>query len=208
MTPKPGRNPNPRQNQPSARQQRRLGMPGVGAPTPAARCTPAQEAALRAAWATLPKMECAGLCRDTCTSIRMTSPEHALTERHDITIPDRTHRDGAATCEALTMFGQCYVYDDRPTICRLWGLVKSLPCNFGCRPEGGLLSDAEGFEVLAQVYEIAGEDPNGVARLRANFTNPEAAAEFSRTARSFITGEYDRQQAARRLLGEPPTPLE
>lgn len=180
-------------------------MPGVGAP-PAARCSPGQEAALRAVWAKLPRIECAGMCWDTCTSIRMTTPEHALTERHGVTIPDRTHRDGVPVCEALTMFRQCAVYDDRPTICRLWGLVESLPCNFGCRPEGGLLPDAEGFEVLAEVHEIAGEDPNRVAQLRANFATPEAAAEFSRLARTYLRGDHDREVARRRLLGEVPNP--
>lgn len=190
----------------SSRQLRRLGMPGVGAPP--ARITVTQEKAIRAAWAKLPRIECAGLCRDTCTSIRMTTPEHALTERHGIRIPDRTHRDGIATCEALTMFGQCAVYDDRPTIYRLWGLVESMPCTYGCRPEGGLLTDKQGFGVLADVYEAAGEDPNRVALLRSRFDTPEGAAATSKLMREHVTGEYDNRMAARRLLGEVPHPLE
>lgn len=207
MTPKHPQRRRPAQPTATTRQLRRAGAEDLyQIAAPPARITPSQEAALRAAWAKLPTIECRGLCHDTCTSIRMTTPEHALTERAGVAIPDRTHRDGTAVCEALTMFGQCFVYDNRPTICRLWGLVEALPCSYGCRPEGGLLSDAEGFGVLAEVYEIAGEDPNHTARLRERFATPERAAETSRFMRDMVTGAYDRDQAARRLLGQPPTP--
>jgi len=43
-------------------------------------------------------------------------------------------------------------------ICRLWGLVASMPCPYGCRPEGGLLPDSEGARLLLEAEGIGGSD--------------------------------------------------
>lgn len=158
------------------RRKRRTATPPPGLRTG---CTPEQAAALDALWATLPAMDCRGDCWDSCGPIRMSEPERArIVAAGGPTIPDAHVRDGAYVCPALTMFHQCGVYDLRPTICRLWGLVESMPCTFGCRPEGGLIPDAQGYEVLARSLEIAG-DHAAAARMRAPWATPELAAENS-----------------------------
>lgn len=53
-----------------------------------------------------------------------------------------------STCSMLNAFGRCDIYADRPMICRLWGATAKMPCVFGCEPEGGLLSEEEGRDLL------------------------------------------------------------
>ena len=38
----------------------------------------------------------------------------------------------------------------------LWGAVEGLPCIYGCRPEGGYLSDAEGYWLISESKRIGG----------------------------------------------------
>lgn len=138
-------------------------------------CTPEQAAELDALWAQLPPIDCRGDCWDSCGPIRMTEPERARIAEHGHHVPDADLTGGAYVCPALTMFHQCAVYDVRPTICRLWGLVDSMPCPFGCRPDGGLLPDARGYDILARSLEIAGQHA-AAARMRTPWATPELAA--------------------------------
>lgn len=46
--------------------------------------------------------------------------------------------------------GLCSVYEDRPMLCRLWGLVEGMKCQWGCVPER-YLTDREGREFLRAV---------------------------------------------------------
>jgi hypothetical protein len=39
--------------------------------------------------------------------------------------------------------------------CRLWGAVESMPCPWGCQPEGGLLPDAEGRRLIQAAAELS-----------------------------------------------------
>lgn len=157
--------------------------------------SPAQESQLRELWATLPTMECRGQCWDSCGPIRMTGPEHALTERAGYAIPDGDYRDGPAMCPALTMLKRCAVYDVRPSICRLWGVIESLPCSAGCRPAGGLLTDRQGYGVLARAFEIAG-DQEAADGLRGMWSTPERAAEAERLIQQ-SRDEVDMERALR-----------
>ena len=72
----------------------------------------------------------------------------------------------------LTADRRCAVYEVRPMICRLWGLVERMPCPFGCRPEGGLLSDEEGARLLREANRIGGEDPEQLDRLIGELLAP------------------------------------
>lgn len=141
-------------------------------------CSPRQEEQLREIWARIPGIsDCKGLCWDSCGPIRMTGVERALTERHGVRIPDRDARDGPAMCEGLTMLRRCALYEDRPTVCRLWGVMEHQLCAYGCEPDR-LMSDEEGYRLLADVFEVAGQgqiaagirgawdrDPDGMAGL-------------------------------------------
>ena len=48
----------------------------------------------------------------------------------------------------------------RPLICRLWGVMESLPCPYVCRPEGGFLADIEGYRLIAAAWRAGGGRPD------------------------------------------------
>lgn len=56
--------------------------------------------------------------------------------------------------------GRCSVYSARPVICRLWGVVPSMPCPWGCKPER-MLTDREGLSLMMEAMAVAGDDPEG-----------------------------------------------
>lgn len=56
----------------------------------------------------------------------------------------------------LTADRRCGVYEVRPLICRLWGIIESLPCPYGCVPEGGYLPDEDGWRLLLAADLIGG----------------------------------------------------
>lgn len=167
------------------------------------RAAPDVQAQLDAVYASLPSIECRGQCWDSCGSIGMTRVEQRrIAEQHGRTLPlvAAFAAQGDGLCPALTMLGRCSVYADRPLICRLWGLVPSMACNFGCRPEGGLMAERDGHLALARVAEIAG-DHGLAAQIRALWEDPDVAAETERRLRRL---EAERKVAweARRNLAE------
>lgn len=120
-------------------------------------------ARLDALYAQLPPLDCQGLCADSCGPIPAGTAERQRMERaagRRLEAPEvLTPVDGVLeVCHECSMLkdGRCAVYDARPMICRLWGLVEDMPCPYGCAPEGGRLSVGEGFAFLAEAFEIAG----------------------------------------------------
>jgi hypothetical protein len=75
-------------------------------------------------------------------------------------------------CPALHE-GRCRVYDDRPTICRLWGATESMPCPHGCTPEDAL-SQPESHELLVLAASVGGGmvDDFGSTRRRLPWRRP------------------------------------
>jgi hypothetical protein len=57
-------------------------------------------------------------------------------------------------CPAL-VDGRCSVYEDRPTVCRLWGATESMPCPHGCRPDRPLSQD-ESHQLLRRAAAAGG----------------------------------------------------
>ncbi len=137
-----------------------------------------REQKLRAVWEQIPAIDCQGLCADSCFSMGQTRTEQQIIERRTGVSLPLTH--ARQPCVALTMLRQCSVYQYRPMICRLWGMVASMRCNYGCVPEGGFLTDQQAYEILAQAAEIDG-DPDEAERMRAPFRqDPDAAARVLR----------------------------
>jgi len=60
------------------------------------------------------------------------------------------------TCVYLTSKRRCSVYDARPLMCRVWGVIKSLSCMHGCIPERWLTPSE--FLAIAQELERIGGD--------------------------------------------------
>jgi Fe-S-cluster containining protein len=114
----------------------------------------------------LPRLDCQGVCADSCGPIPAGGAERERMERargRRLEAPEiRTEIDGhIEACHECSMMddGRCSVYDIRPMICRLWGMTELLPCPYGCIPEGGRLSVREGSAFLADAYAIAGWPP-------------------------------------------------
>ena len=94
--------------------------------------------ALDALYAEMPTLDCQGKCAESCGPILMSRVEWGRIIEQVGTEPRATSLD----CPMLDG-ERCSVYAIRPTICRLWGMVESMPCPWGCEPSR-LLSDAEG----------------------------------------------------------------
>ncbi|PRX66176.1 putative zinc- or iron-chelating protein [Nonomuraea fuscirosea] len=97
-------------------------------------------------------MGCKGLCQEHCTSIaggrreaqRMAEAGFPLPTSVGALMRERVSRvTEAEPCAALGDDGRCRAYELRPLICRLWGAAEGMPCEHGCVPEGGRLSDAD-----------------------------------------------------------------
>lgn len=113
--------------------------------------------ALTDLYATLPALDCKGLCARSCGPIMAEIPE-ANACGADYAIVAFGGREVAAfsfdrkkRCNLLR-YGRCTAYDARPAICRLWGLVEGMRCMYGCVPER-YLTDAEGHDFLRAVRE-------------------------------------------------------
>lgn len=121
-----------------------------------------QDRELDALYATLPRLDCQGFCSESCGPIGMSVRERTrILERSG---PVKS--DSSGTCSMLAE-RRCTVYEIRPMVCRLWGLVRSMPCPYGCRPEGGLLSDEDGKRLLAAADRLGGKaGPAEFERLR------------------------------------------
>jgi uncharacterized protein len=100
-------------------------------------------------------MQCKGLCQNGCGSVAMTRIEQQrIEENHGIRLP-LLGVFGAEHCPALDDEGRCSVYADRPTVCRLYGLVPGMMCEHGCEPDP-MLADVAGWHLLADVEDLAG----------------------------------------------------
>lgn len=121
---------------------------------------------LRLLWAEVPRVHCKGLCWDSCGPISASAVERAVLADEGLDVP-RVGGEGrlerldrilgvnekgepvVLACPALTEDHRCAVYPVRPLICRMWGAISELPCEHGCRVEGGrLLTNAESGRIL------------------------------------------------------------
>lgn len=51
--------------------------------------------------------------------------------------------------------GDCTGHENRPMLCRLWGVVENLRCPFGCLPSPGYLTTEEGYRFLHEVERLS-----------------------------------------------------
>lgn len=123
---------------------------------------------LKALYDELPHIECRGKCWDSCGPIEMSVIERRQVEAalgKPLAVTDGVN--SCLTCNALTPLGTCSVYEVRPMVCRLWGMTETMRCPYGCVPEGGHLSDEEGFSLLGRALEIGGAPPEWGPQLRS-----------------------------------------
>lgn len=99
----------------------------------------------------LPELDCKGMCQESCGPIEMSdAEEERIIKRHG----RRPGIDSTLTCTLLDRdSGKCSIYDDRPMICRLWGLVKKMRCPHGCEPKRWV-TDQEARRLLSELDGI------------------------------------------------------
>lgn len=118
------------------------------------------DAQLAELYAKIPRMTgCDGRCWTSCGPLGMSDRERQRIRAAGVRI---TPYEEAVVnvegfwCDALTGDKRCAVYDKRPLVCRLWGAVESMPCIYGCQPEGGYLTDDEAYRLIAESLRIGG----------------------------------------------------
>ena len=98
-------------------------------------------------YARLPELECKQLCQESCGPILMSKIEwERIIER----LGYEPVGDASLKCPMLAQDGKCSVYDIRPAICRLYGMVKKLACEHKCVPKRWV-SDDEARKLLAKI---------------------------------------------------------
>lgn len=136
------------------------------------------EKALRRLWRQIPSTHCKGLCEASCGPIGMSDTERALLECHLSPIPSAADQLGAYRRHPdtyrcpLLVDGRCSAYDDRPTVCRLWGAEETMRCPWGCIPDGGFLTRLEGQLILTRSWDIGGDASGDMAGLLEALRGP------------------------------------
>lgn len=110
---------------------------------------------LQAIYAKLPRLKCRGKCSISCGPIGMSDAEEQRLAENGVRVDITHHRiNGPATCNQLTDDRRCAIYEMRPLICRLWGMVEFMKCKHGCVPSGGFLTNTEARALLIEAEEI------------------------------------------------------
>lgn len=112
---------------------------------------------MEALYAELPHIECKQLCRQCCGPVVQGGALTPLEfERMAGIPPSPVDPKDFMACSMLNgETGLCRVYDLRPMICRLWGVVPSMRCPFGCEPDRWL-TELESRTYMARAEAIGG----------------------------------------------------
>lgn len=112
----------------------------------------------------LPNFQCKEGCADCCGPVELSRLEYMRCIKvsgrstEDVRLQMQNNlKQGIYACPLLdTKTNRCTVYDVRPAICRLFGVVKNqLLCPHGYAAEvSALLSDEQAREILAKVEEL------------------------------------------------------
>ena len=118
-------------------------------------------------YAMIPKIDCQKKCAESCGPVDCSQEELRIIHKFakDHKIPFYTFQkitvkkafkdlmdDKCKMCPYLKN-DQCSIYDVRPIICRLWGVVEDMPCIFGCKPER-MLSRIEGQKLIDEARAL------------------------------------------------------
>jgi uncharacterized protein len=121
------------------------------------------ESALRRLYDSLPRLQCQGKCHDTCGPIAMSEFERIrMAEAAGGTLPvymPELDVNTGCTCPLLTPEKRCSIYESRPLICRLFGMIRdsqisNMRCHHGCKPDR-YLTDTEAARLFRKAEEIS-----------------------------------------------------
>lgn len=92
----------------------------------------------------IPTVNCLGLCTDSCSSVGLTEKEQArIKEKYGVELENRYYLN---KCPMLKK-GRCTIYEDRPAVCRMWGVEETMVCPWGCQPTF-ILKHEKGHRIL------------------------------------------------------------
>lgn len=141
---------------------------------------------IRRLYDALPDLDCKGLCWNSCGPIDMSTAERERIVELGVEIPvfteERSRRwanDERLYCPALSFNANegrigCSIYEDRPMICRLWGMSEGdMSCPHGCVPLRRLSLD-EVWEFVMETYRRGGHGEQNVEEIE------QAAADLKR----------------------------
>lgn len=163
-------------------------------------------AALEKLYASLPQVQCKGLCWNSCGPIDMSTVERRRIEAAGVVFPEFGHRQAQRwargeqlRCPALDDEFRCTVYEIRPMVCRLWGLARGeLACPHGCQLTGPRMRLPQALRLLRASFIIGGDEKGWAAIDPRLFDDIDVARWFS----VLMTGDEDAipplQQAVRR----------
>jgi Fe-S-cluster containining protein len=108
----------------------------------------------------MPTIECQGLCQECCGPIAVLPAElQKITEsKQSVPTIKVVSEWGNLTCSALNDKGRCSIYENRPMICRLYGLVQAMACPYGCKPSRWV-SDREAAILIERVRKLKPGEP-------------------------------------------------
>lgn len=104
---------------------------------------------IEALYAELPKIECQGKCAESCGPVPMGRVEWQRVCRAG---GERKGNPLTLVCPYLEE-ERCSVYEVRPLLCRLWGIVETMECPWGCKPERYLTRE-EGYALMERLGKI------------------------------------------------------
>lgn len=85
----------------------------------------------------IPHIHCKQKCQQACGPIMMSDFEekaiNAIYGETDFSLESAMERK-CLTCPKLSK-GKCSIYQHRPLVCRLFGVVKEMRCPWGCSPK-------------------------------------------------------------------------
>ena len=122
---------------------------------------PKNLAKLEALYKKIPKVECKGLCYQSCTLIPATNIEIKRAKERLHYNPfqpakqamEITKNGKVPPCKALKN-DRCSIYHIRPAICRLYAAAEGLDCPFGCKPEDKQLSKQEAYQLIRDIEAL------------------------------------------------------
>ena len=102
---------------------------------------------LQKLYAKIPNANCKGLCAQACSFVMCSKFETKLiAEKHgDADLLQNP-------CPKLVN-GRCSIYEDRPFVCRAFGVVPGLPCTFGCKPDSKLTAK-QAYKIFHAIEEL------------------------------------------------------
>lgn len=103
---------------------------------------------LDAIYAELPSLDCQGRCSSSCGPV----PAFPVEQMRILLAHGSTPSITAWRCPLLVK-ERCRAHVIRPMLCRLWGVVETMRCPWGCEPSRWLTAE-QGYEFLERVENI------------------------------------------------------